>query len=67
MLTYCINMTETALLLERHVGDLEDAVFCVIDPQSSSILTAKLNSSSVPMVRASSFPYKIYQEYVIVM
>lgn len=55
MLTYSINMTETTLLLERLVGDLEDAVFHVTDPQSSCILTTKFTSSSVPMVRALSF------------
>ncbi|XP_031402095.1 RINT1-like protein MAG2L [Punica granatum] len=51
---------ETALQLERFVGDLEDAVFSVINRQNSGVLSPKLTSSSVPM-EASAKQDKLFQ------
>lgn len=53
-----VNISETALQLEALVGDLEDAVFCVVNRHSGSLFSPKVFNSSVATVSIEDFMLK---------
>ncbi|KAK7855442.1 rint1-like protein mag2l [Quercus suber] len=50
------NYIETALRLEALVGDLEDAVFCVVNRHSGFLFSAKVLKSSIATRQISGLP-----------